>query len=143
MDCQECTAWSRAVLWLLFSLLLLLWSTLPLSLLNSKAVVNAGLGNASSTSCRNAHVAPKWPYGAVSSSLARFTTGPFWRRWTRHIVSVLCLLQASLFGTQDGKGLSVVYYFALPEGWEPADVPNSAALEMLQRFFHDGKEQDK
>ena len=56
-----------------------------------------------------------------------------------------CMLgvQATLFGAQDGKGLSVVYYFALPEGWEPADVPNSAALEMLQRFFHDGKEYDK
>lgn len=53
------------------------------------------------------------------------------------------VVQASLFGAQDGKGLSLVYYFALPEGWEPADVPNSAALEMLQRFFHDGKEYDK
>ena len=61
----------------------------------------------------------------------------------RHFQHLLCLLQASLFGAQDGKGLSVVYYFALPEGWEPADVPNFAALEMLQRFFHDGKEQDK
>lgn len=56
---------------------------------------------------------------------------------------MLLEMQASLFGAQDGKGLSVVYYFALPEGWEPADVPNAPALEMLQRFFHDGKEQDK
>ena len=52
-------------------------------------------------------------------------------------------LQASLFGAQDGNGLSLVYYFTLPEGWEPNDVGNPAALEMLQRFIHDGREQDK
>lgn len=49
---------------------------------------------------------------------------------------------ASLFGAQDGNGLSLVYYFTLPEGWEPNDVGNPAALEMLQRFIHDGREQD-
>ena len=53
------------------------------------------------------------------------------------------LLQASLFGSQDGQGLSLVYYFTLPEGWEPQDVGNLAALQMLQRFIHDGREQDK
>ena len=53
------------------------------------------------------------------------------------------MLQASLFGAQDGNGLSLVYYFTLPEGWEPNDVGNPAALEMLQRFIHDGREQDK
>ena len=51
--------------------------------------------------------------------------------------------QASLFGAQDGQGLSLVYYFTLPEGWEPKDVGNEAALGMLQRFIHDGREQDK
>lgn len=53
------------------------------------------------------------------------------------------MLQASLFGSQDGQGLSLVYYFTLPEGWEPNDVGSSAALELLQRFIHDGREQDK
>ena len=51
-------------------------------------------------------------------------------------------LQASLFGAQDGQGLSLVYYFTLPEGWQPSDVTNIAALELLQRFIHDGKESD-
>ena len=36
-----------------------------------------------------------------------------------------------------------MYYFTLPEGWEPKDVGNEAALGMLQRFIHDGREQDK
>ncbi|KAL3149993.1 hypothetical protein ABBQ38_013349 [Trebouxia sp. C0009 RCD-2024] len=49
---------------------------------------------------------------------------------------------ASLFGGQDGQGLSLVYYFTLPEGWEPNDVGNTAALQLLQRFIHDGREQD-
>ncbi|DBA95460.1 TPA: hypothetical protein ACH3X3_013326 [Trebouxia sp. C0006] len=49
---------------------------------------------------------------------------------------------ASLFGAQDGQGLSLVYYFTLPEGWEPKDVGSEAALGMLQRFIHDGREQD-
>lgn len=53
------------------------------------------------------------------------------------------MLQASLFGGQDGQGLSLVYYFTLPEGWEPNDVGNPAALQLLQRFIHDGREQDK
>ena len=52
-------------------------------------------------------------------------------------------VQASLFGSQDGQGLSLVYYFTLPEGWEPHDVGNLAALELLQRFIHDGREYDK
>ncbi len=52
------------------------------------------------------------------------------------------LLQPSLFGGNDGPGHSLVYYFALPEGWEPDQVENKAALEMLQRFFHDGREFD-
>ena len=53
------------------------------------------------------------------------------------------VLQASLFGAQDGQGLSLVFYFSLPEGWEPHHVANVAALELLQRFIHDGRESDK
>lgn len=54
------------------------------------------------------------------------------------------LVQASLFGhTGDGTGASLVYYFALPEGWEPSQEPNQAALALLQRFIHDGREADK
>lgn len=49
---------------------------------------------------------------------------------------------ASLFGAQDGQGLSLVFYFSLPEGWEPHHVANVAALELLQRFIHDGRESD-
>eukprot|EP00884_Botryococcus_braunii_P001825 jgi/Botrbrau1/11643/Bobra.168_2s0001.1 len=49
---------------------------------------------------------------------------------------------ASFFGTQDGPGQSLVYYFALPEGWEPSDVGNPAALGLLQRFAHNGREHD-
>ncbi|KAK9808688.1 hypothetical protein WJX72_001980 [[Myrmecia] bisecta] len=50
---------------------------------------------------------------------------------------------ASLFGAQDGEGHSIVYYFGLPEGWQPSDVENKAALALLQRFIHDGKEADR
>lgn len=57
--------------------------------------------------------------------------------------ALLSVVQASLFGAQDGQGLSLVYYFSLPEGWEPSQVPNLAALQLLQRFIHDGKESDK
>lgn len=30
--------------------------------------------------------------------------------------------QPSLFGSNDGQGHSLVYYFALPEGWEPSQA---------------------
>ena len=53
------------------------------------------------------------------------------------------LLQASFFGTMDGRNCSLVYYFALPEGWETSHVGNDAAVALLQRFVHDGKEADK
>ncbi|PSC69289.1 plant F14N23-31 [Micractinium conductrix] len=48
----------------------------------------------------------------------------------------------SLFGANDGKGHSLVYYFALPEGWEPSQVDNKAALAMVQRFVHNKREFD-
>jgi len=52
------------------------------------------------------------------------------------------MLQASLFGSNDGKGHSLVYYFGLPEGWEPSMVENRAALALWQRFVHDDIEAD-
>ena len=48
----------------------------------------------------------------------------------------------SVFGGNDGPGHSLVYYFALPEGWEPSMVENKAALGLAQRFFSDGIEFD-
>jgi hypothetical protein len=48
----------------------------------------------------------------------------------------------SMFGGMDGAGQSVVYYFALPEGWEPQCVENQAALGLAQRFFNNGVEFD-
>ena len=35
-----------------------------------------------------------------------------------------------------------MYYFALPEGWEPEQVGNPAALGLLQRFIQDQHESD-
>lgn len=40
----------------------------------------------------------------------------------------------------DGKGVSLVYYFALPEGFELSHAQNDAAMALLQRFVHDGTE---
>jgi len=48
----------------------------------------------------------------------------------------------SIFGGTDGVGQSLVYYFALPEGWEPSHVQNQAALKLAQRFFNNGVEFD-
>lgn len=45
-------------------------------------------------------------------------------------------------GTNDGNGHSLVYYFALPEGWEPSQVANKAALGLVQRFVNNGVEAD-
>jgi hypothetical protein len=47
-----------------------------------------------------------------------------------------------MWGANDGKGHSLVYYFGLPDGWEPSMEDNSAALALWQRFVHDGKEAD-
>ena len=35
-----------------------------------------------------------------------------------------------------------VYYFGLPDGWEPPQVGNDAALGLLLRLVHDGVEAD-
>lgn len=49
----------------------------------------------------------------------------------------------ALFGGRtDGKGQSLVYYFTLPEGWEPDHVQNKNALHLLERFMADGHEAD-
>ncbi|KAL4421206.1 hypothetical protein ABPG77_010081 [Micractinium sp. CCAP 211/92] len=48
----------------------------------------------------------------------------------------------SLFGSNDGQGHSLVYYFALPEGWEPSQMDNQAALALVQRFMHNKREFD-
>lgn len=48
----------------------------------------------------------------------------------------------SLFGANDGHGHSLVYYFALPEGWEPSQVEQPAALALVQRFMHNRRELD-
>lgn len=50
--------------------------------------------------------------------------------------------QPSLFSASDGPGHSLVFYFALPEGWEPSQVDNRAALAMVQRLVHNGTEFD-
>ncbi|KAL6780874.1 hypothetical protein ACKKBG_A08815 [Auxenochlorella protothecoides x Auxenochlorella symbiontica] len=48
-----------------------------------------------------------------------------------------------IFGrNHDGPGFSLVFYFALPDNWTPDQVPNRAALELFQRFVHDGVESD-
>lgn len=54
----------------------------------------------------------------------------------------LPLYAPSLFGCNDGPGHSLVYYFALPEGWEPSQVENKAALSLIQRFVHNKREMD-
>ena len=54
----------------------------------------------------------------------------------------LPLYAPSIFGGNNGEGHSLVYYFALPEGWQPEDVNNPAALGLAQRFFGNGVEFD-
>lgn len=44
------------------------------------------------------------------------------------LVLVCVVLQPSLFGCNDGPGHSLVYYFALPEGWEPSQVRVTPSL---------------
>ena len=52
--------------------------------------------------------------------------------------------QASLLGgASDGRSVSLVYYFALPEGFEASHMENDAAMDLARRFIHDGREADK
>mmetsp|Transcript_28201 Transcript_28201/g.83498 ORF Transcript_28201/g.83498 Transcript_28201/m.83498 type:complete len:419 (-) Transcript_28201:573-1829(-) len=49
----------------------------------------------------------------------------------------------SIFGgSNDGPGWSCVFYFALPDGFDPLHHPNQKALALLQRFVADSKEAD-
>ena len=49
----------------------------------------------------------------------------------------------SLFGgATDGPGHSLVFYFALPARWDPETHPCPAALGLLRRFVHNGREDD-
>ncbi|CAL5218734.1 g448 [Coccomyxa viridis] len=54
----------------------------------------------------------------------------------------LPMYPASFFGKSDGHGHSLVYYFGLPDGWEPSMMDNKQALALWQRFVHDGTERD-
>jgi hypothetical protein len=47
-----------------------------------------------------------------------------------------------LGGATDGPGHSLVYYFALPPGWEPTDAPSAAAAGLFRRFLADAREAD-
>ena len=49
---------------------------------------------------------------------------------------------AAFFGASDGLGQSIVYYFALPEDFDPATFENQAALGLLARFVANGREAD-
>lgn len=49
---------------------------------------------------------------------------------------------ATFFGATDGVGQSIVYYFALPEDFDPPRFENQAALGLLQRFVANGREVD-
>ena len=51
-------------------------------------------------------------------------------------------VQAGIFGAGDGPGVSFIFYFGLPDGWEP-DMMNKAALGLLQRLVNDGQEEDR
>lgn len=56
----------------------------------------------------------------------------------------LALFQAGMLGggATDGKGVSLVYYFALPDQFELEDVKNKAALGLMQRFIWDATEKN-
>jgi hypothetical protein len=50
--------------------------------------------------------------------------------------------QATIFGPYDGEGVSIVFYFALPPGFDPAALPNQKALALYKRFLVNGREAD-
>lgn len=45
-------------------------------------------------------------------------------------------------GKTDGPGVSIVYFFALPEDFDPAAFPNQKALGLLKRLVQGSKEAD-
>ena len=52
-------------------------------------------------------------------------------------------LQAAMIpgrGNTDGKGVHIVQYFALPTDFKLGQIGNDAAVGLLQRLVHDGKE---
>jgi len=49
---------------------------------------------------------------------------------------------AGFFGPSDGIGQSIVYYFVLPDDFDPARFENQAALGLLARFVANGRETD-
>ena len=55
---------------------------------------------------------------------------------------ILSHSQASLFGNNDGPGHSLVYYYALREGFNPSLADNPAAVGLLRRFIHNGREEN-
>ncbi len=50
--------------------------------------------------------------------------------------------QATLFGPQDGHGVSIVFYFRLPDDFDPAKFENQPALALFKRFVANGREAD-
>ncbi|CAD7696376.1 unnamed protein product [Ostreobium quekettii] len=48
---------------------------------------------------------------------------------------------ASLFGGTDGPGHSLVYHFVLREGFHPLTECNTAAVGLLHRLVHNGREE--
>lgn len=49
---------------------------------------------------------------------------------------------AAFWGTNDGPGQSIVYYFQLRDDFDPETFENKAALGLLQRFVTNGRETD-
>lgn len=49
---------------------------------------------------------------------------------------------AAFFGSNDGPGQSIVFYFALPDDFDPLLAENQAAVGLLQRFVANGREAD-
>lgn len=60
-----------------------------------------------------------------------------------HACTPCCCPQPPFFGgTNDGPGHSIVYYFALPEDFDPHAQPNPKAMGLLRRFVNGGREAD-
>ncbi len=50
--------------------------------------------------------------------------------------------QAPIFGPFDGPGVSIVFYFRLPEDFNPSKFENQKALQLFKRFIANGREAD-